>query len=285
MQKKLSAFALAAIAYLAWPGTALSQDARALFSSGSGTSIENQSTQRASTTQQASPAVKAAKASGSASNQAGASSTTQQASPAEKAAKASGSASNQAGAYAGLSYSIFQQMGNGEVRKVSPKKSFNTGDRIRVSVRANSDGSLSVLNINPEGKSSVLSEQDVRAGVEVSVPDKGFLKFVGSKGIEQLIFVLSSKPLPKGSPNKPNMAQVLASSCPSAKSGTRSLVADDSSGNEFNVLEGNGSCAASKGSTRSLVVEVAENTGYGVVPATTLNDGQLLMLKINLRHE
>ena len=154
-----------------------------------------------------------------------------------------------------------------------------------MAVRANKNGYLSVVNISPEGKASIVSEQQANVSADVNVPEKGFLKFVGNKGVEQLVFVLSAKPLSQNTQGKPNMAAVVASACGSAKGSTRALVVDDTAGNEFNVVDINGSCAESKGTTRGLVVEVAQDSGYGVVPAASLIAGQMLTLRIKLRHE
>ena len=250
--KKIILILLSASCFLHAP-LCFSQNARSLFSAGSGATFES----------------KAAN-----SPQAG----------------AVASSVPQAGAttspdYTGLSYSLFLESQNGSVNKVSPKRVFKTGDRIQVVVRANKDGFLSVVNINPQGKSSVVSEQRATAGVDMNVPEKGFLKFVGAKGAEHLVFVLSAKPLSQAAAPIPNMAAVVAAACGSAKGGTRSLVADDSAGNEFSVVESNGSCAEKKGTTRSLVVEVSDDSGYGVVPAATIASGQILTLRVVLRHE
>ena len=105
------------------------------------------------------------------------------------------SAARQNEKYSGLRYALFQQMTNGELKKASPNNIFKNGDRIKVVLTSNKTGELSVVNIDPQGKASVLMEKSIVAGVDVSVPANGFLKFVGSAGTEQLIFVLSSKSL------------------------------------------------------------------------------------------
>ena len=123
--KKIILVLLSASCFLQAP-LCFSQNARSLFSNGSGATFES----------------KAAN-----SPQAG----------------AVASSVPQAGAttspdYTGLSYSLFLESQNGSVNKVSPKRVFKTGDRIQVVVRANKDGFLSVVNINPQGKSSVVSD-------------------------------------------------------------------------------------------------------------------------------
>ena len=135
--------------------------------------------------------------------------------------------------FTGISYSIFKEFENNALKKVSPKTTFSTGDRIRVAVQVNKKGYLSVVNIDPEGKATIVSRQTATPGVSVNVPDKGFLKFVGAKGIEQLIFVLSAKPLPQLENAKLNMVSSFATACNSAVIASRSLMIDDSTGNSL----------------------------------------------------
>jgi hypothetical protein len=185
--------------------------------------------------------------------------------------------------FTGISYSIFKEMENSVLKKVSPKTTFSTGDRIRVAVQVNKKGYLSVVNIDPEGKATLISMKAAIPGNFINVPDKGFLKFVGAKGIEQLIFVLSAKPLPQFENPTPKIVSYFATACNSAAS--RSIMIDDSTENKFNLVNTNGTCAVNNGSTRSLVVEVADDSGFGVVSDSILASGQIMTLKINLHHE
>ncbi len=187
--------------------------------------------------------------------------------------------------FTGLSYSILRESASGAFLKVSPKTVFETGDHIRVVVQTNKAGHLSVVNIDPDGKVAVLSEQPAGAGTTLNVPEKGYLKFSGAKGIEQMVFILSAKPLPLSAQDRAKTAVTYALACGAAMVNSRSLVVDDSSGGEFGVVERNGTCAQGQNSTRSLVVEVAEDSGYGVVPDATLGAGQVMTLRIKLRHE
>lgn len=230
------------------------QDARSLFSAGSGAKFETFSKNTQNTT---SPS---------------------------RDVKAANKSTEQK--YSGLSYSIYQELSNEKIEKVSPKKVFRTGDRIRIDVTSNKSGELLVVNINPEGKSSVVSEQSVVAGKVVNVPSKGFLKFVGERGVENLFFVLSEKN-PTQKTLSSTRIETIVIACLNVKADTRSLVVDDSAGNEFKVINSNGTCATDRSgtATRSLVVDVADNTGYGVIPSSRLGEGQILTLRIKLRHE
>lgn len=193
------------------------------------------------------------------------------------------------GQFVGLSYTIYEESINGQLREVDPGTRFQTNDRIMVEVSANAHGVISVANVNPAGEFSFLGEQQVEPGRVVRVPERGFLRFVGNPGQEKLIFLLSAEPLRYQGPKDERVYKVFTS-CESTVtvSGTRTLVADDSAGNEFRVIREDGNCvvqASEESNTRSLVVDVSEKKGYGVVPAAQLSSGSILALGINLYHD
>ena len=187
--------------------------------------------------------------------------------------------------YAGLQYTIFQRLDQEKSIKVSPSKKFKTGDQIKVVVTSNKKGILTALNISSDGEISILSEQPLKSSAEVTVPPKGFLKFVGKSGVEQLVFVLSDAPFSRQKQVNTNILESLTEACGSKNVAARALVVDDVAGNQFSVLDNSGKCSVSSNSTRSLVVEVEEDSGYGVLPLGDLNSGALLTLKIKLVHE
>jgi hypothetical protein len=266
----------------------MAQKARSLFDSGTGISIDS-NTNAANEPAASPPAIPApaAKAPGVGVppvNQAAANKAADNAnaSPKPQAAKARDR-------YVGLSYSVLQEMSDGTLRKVSPDTNFKTGDRIKVQVMSNFSGKIMVANVGPRGDYNDIGEQQVIAKKPISVPEKGFLKFVGAPGKEQLMFLFAEtdKASKEGLKNNsnPNMVAVVAS-C-QKNPATRSLVVDDSVGNQYMVVNRDGSCGNQTGEakTRSLVVDISEKAGYGVVPQQTLNNGNLLALLINLRHE
>ena len=184
--------------------------------------------------------------------------------------------------YAGLSYSLFKETSGQGFKRVSPKESFTTGDRLYVEVTANVNGTLITGNINPKNVKSVLSVDRVVPGRATRIPSRGALKFVGDPGTEQLVFVLAENTQTRI--QRKDAAQFLTD-C--SRSTTRSLVVDDSGGNKYQVLDSSGSCApkSSGGRTRSIIVDVEENSGYGVVEKNVLGSGNLLSLFVKLRHE
>lgn len=191
--------------------------------------------------------------------------------------------------YSGLSYSFYQKMNDGNIKKISPQKKFTTGDQIKIILKVNQKGFLSILNIDPVGKLTVLAEKKATPNIDVTIPEKGFLKFSGDKGIEQLIFLLSSKPIKNNAETLGAGVSLegVAAACESEQKNTRSLIVSDELGNQFNVVTPNGKCAVTENaaSTRGLKVEVSEEIGYGVIPSDDLNTGQILSLKLKLQHE
>lgn len=192
--------------------------------------------------------------------------------------------------YSGISYSMFQKMNDGDIKKISPQKKFKTGDQIKISIRINKKGYLSIINIDPSGKLNLLEEKNAIPNSDINIPDKGFLKFSGEKGIEQLVILLSSKPFNSSNTEAKedsNTIETIATACDLEDRKTRSLVVSDDQGNQFNVISQEGKCLPLKspGNTRSLKVELNDDTGYGVIPTTDLKTGQILALKIKLYHE
>ena len=129
-----------------------------------------------------------------------------------------------------------------------------------------------------------MSVEGVRAGSTTRIPQNGALKFVGKPGTEKLVFVLSRETF---STDTSRSYESYITYCKTS-SNTRSLVVDDSAGNQFQLINADGKCAVGKNNgaaaTRSIVVDLDENSGYGVVPDENLKSGQLLSLIVNLNH-
>lgn len=185
--------------------------------------------------------------------------------------------------YAGLSYKLFKQGPDRQFQLSNPDQIFRSGDRVFLEVTSNIAGTLVTGNIDSNYDATLLSIDDVEPGRITRVPAKGALKFVGVKGTEKLVFVLTENV--EAQLNE-DSAKKFVKQCQSG-SRTRSLVVDDDAGNQFQVLESDGSCAAKSvgGRTRSIIVDVEEDTGYGVIEDEALKSGKLLSLIINLEHQ
>lgn len=98
--------------------------------------------------------------------------------------------------YVGISYQILQLMDNGEVRQVSKSRVFRAGERVKLVVRTNRPGYLTVMNVGPTGNTAVLFNDYVEGFSPIEVPSSGNLRFVGAPGTERLFFMLSNEPNP-----------------------------------------------------------------------------------------
>jgi hypothetical protein len=98
--------------------------------------------------------------------------------------------------YVGISYQILQLMDNGEVRQVSKSRVFRGGERVKLVVRTNRPGYLTVMNVGPTGNTAVLFNDYVEGFSPIEVPRSGNLRFVGAPGTERLFFMLSNEPNP-----------------------------------------------------------------------------------------
>ncbi|MCX8026933.1 MAG: DUF4384 domain-containing protein [Thermodesulfovibrionales bacterium] len=97
--------------------------------------------------------------------------------------------------YAGLKYEILLQKDDGTLQKVSKARVFNTGERIRIQVRTNQSGYLTIRNIGTSGNTNILFNEYVEARQLVEIPKTGAIRFVGAPGTEILEIMLSADPI------------------------------------------------------------------------------------------
>jgi len=110
--------------------------------------------------------------------------------------------------YAGLKYEILMQKGDGSFQKVSNARIFNTGERIRIQVRTNQSGYLTIRNIGTSGNTNILFNEYVEAKQLIEIPKTGSIRFVGAPGTEIVEILLSADPIYQ------NQNQVIASNPP-----------------------------------------------------------------------
>lgn len=116
--------------------------------------------------------------------------------------------------YVGISYQVLQMMDNGEVRQVAKSRVFRNGDRVKLVVRTNRPGYLSVMNVGPTGSTHVLFNEYVEGFRPIEVPRNSNLRFVGAPGTERLFFMLSNDPNPLAAQYQPVSAQQQTVSAP-----------------------------------------------------------------------
>lgn len=97
--------------------------------------------------------------------------------------------------YVGIKYDILLQREDGSLQKVSKARVFNTGERIRIQVRTNQSGYLTIRNIGTSGRENILFNEYIEARQLVEIPRTGAIRFVGAPGTEILEIMLSADPI------------------------------------------------------------------------------------------
>ncbi|MBI3146134.1 MAG: DUF4384 domain-containing protein [Pseudogulbenkiania sp.] len=89
---------------------------------------------------------------------------------------------------------------NGQVQRVSSRREFRSGDAIRLNVQTNRTGYLYVVNLGSSGEARQLFPTQgktvkVPAGKTYAVPGKGRIRFDSTPGSEEVLVLVSPKPL------------------------------------------------------------------------------------------
>ena len=100
--------------------------------------------------------------------------------------------------YVGLSYKLALLKPNGDFTIVPKSHTFRSGDRVRLLVRSNRQGYLTILNIGPTGNTNVLFNDYVEARTMYEIPRNTNFRFVGEPGTEKVLIMLSANPNPLG---------------------------------------------------------------------------------------
>lgn len=98
--------------------------------------------------------------------------------------------------YIGISYQIVLLSDEGQFRIVPKSRVFKSGERIKLLVRTNRPGYMTILNVGPTGNTHVLFNDSVGAFTLHEIPKNTNLKFVGEPGTERVLIMLSNEPNP-----------------------------------------------------------------------------------------
>lgn len=98
--------------------------------------------------------------------------------------------------YIGISYQIVLLSDEGQFRIVPKSRVFKSGERIKLLVRTNRPGYMTILNVGPTGNTHVLFNDYVEAFTLHEMPKNTNLKFVGEPGTERVLIMLSNEPNP-----------------------------------------------------------------------------------------
>ena len=101
----------------------------------------------------------------------------------------------------GIRYRVFQRLPNCEVATVDSKSVFRSGDEIRFSVEANTEGYLYILNYGTSNTWRYLfpharinnGDNSIKAAVEYTLPPTEWLKLDATPGEERVVVILSKR--------------------------------------------------------------------------------------------
>ncbi|SEM72018.1 protein of unknown function [Syntrophus gentianae] len=221
--------------------------------------------------------------------------------------------------YVGISYQLMLLSDDGQMRSVTKARTFRSGERMKMLVRTNRPGYMTILNIGSSGNTNVLFNEYVDAYTMHEIPKTTTFKFVGNPGTETLMIMLSDNPSPIGgqqgavsasssspssaapsySSSDPGMSTAsssvadlpppppvqIASSMDGAKSlrGAKDIVVDDMQTSYAVISPKTGWKPASKGA-KDIILESEGGKNFGVVPAAAISDGGILTMQVKLRH-
>jgi hypothetical protein len=100
--------------------------------------------------------------------------------------------------YVGISYKLALLKPNGDFTIVPKTRTFKTGERMKLLVRTNRPGYMTIMNIGPTGNTTVLFNEYVEAKQLYEIPKSTALRFAGAPGTEKVMIMLSGSPNPIG---------------------------------------------------------------------------------------
>jgi hypothetical protein len=108
--------------------------------------------------------------------------------------------------YVGISYKLVLLRDDGRFSIVPKSRVFMSGERLKLLVRTNKPGYLTILNIGTSGNTNVLFNDYVEGMSMHEIPKAGNFRFTGDPGSEKLLIMLSGNPNPLGSPQTTTVA-------------------------------------------------------------------------------
>lgn len=216
--------------------------------------------------------------------------------------------------YVGISYKLALIRPSGDFTIVPKSHVFKTGDRVRLLVRTNNPGYLTILNVGSSGNTNVLFNDRVEGRSIYEIPRNTNFRFVGAPGTEKVLIMLSANPNPLGAPSGDNNLvqgppppSTTASNVPppppppgaspdagalpppppmmvSSVEGAKDIVLEDDMKTSYAVISPKNGWKPSAKGTKDIVLESNGGENYGVVPASVVQDGGILTLDIKLKH-
>lgn len=201
--------------------------------------------------------------------------------------------------YVGISYKLVLLRDDGRFDIVPKSRVFRSGERLKLLVRTNKPGYLTILNIGTSGNTNVLFNDYVEGMSMHEIPKAGNFRFAGAPGSEKLLIMLSGNPNPLGSPQTTTVAQAPGAMPPpqtsaanfppppvmmASLSGSKDIVMDDNQKTTYAVISPKSGWKPEPRGKKDIVLESSGGENYGVIPASYIDDGKILTLEISLRH-
>lgn len=192
--------------------------------------------------------------------------------------------------YQGLSYWI-EKVGGGDAQRVTASTVFHNGDRIRFHLKSNNAGYLYVVTQGTSGRSSYLfptkagESEYIEANRNYTIPSQASIVFDAHPGKEVIWLFLSNKPLPVGGSGQAVGQSGAASNNVLALNtcGSKDLLVTSPEAIQNQCGPGSG------GRAKDILVQDdtsgAEPAGYAVMPQEQIEQGAMLSLKLELRHD
>jgi hypothetical protein len=222
--------------------------------------------------------------------------------------------------YVGISYQLMLLSEDGQMRAVTKNRTFRSGERIKMLVRTNRPGYMTILNVGSSGNTNVLFNEYVDAYTMHEIPKTTSFRFVGKPGTERLMIMLSDNPSPFGSGQQQGSVAASSSSASPASSapaypppssasdsvaslpppppiqiasnmegakslrGAKDIVIEDDMQTSYAVISPKtGWKPASKGA-KDIVLESEGGKNFGVIPAAAISEGGILTMQVRLNH-
>ena len=98
--------------------------------------------------------------------------------------------------YMGISYKLVLLSDDGQFKIVPKTRVFKSGERLKLLVRTNRPGYMTIYNIGPSGNTHLLFNEYIEAFTFQEIPKSGNFKFIGEPGTEKMLIMLSGEPHP-----------------------------------------------------------------------------------------
>ena len=212
-------------------------------------------------------------------------------------ARASTSAPTSNG-YAGVQYWVDLQEPNGRTRPVTTNHDFRSGDGIKLQIRSKTAGYLYVLNQDASGQVTPLypaggrPAELIQPNVTYTIPNRGVIRFDNVPGVEKVTIALAKYPvnqlIPGYSPDAPQAVQASYSNdsysdCAGSGAGSKGMAVDEDGASGMDCIRNNHG-AGSKGMMLEEDTSSAQPASYSMIPAASLDQGQVMFVDFTLNH-